>query len=607
VRTLLASCCAAGVAAAAAGGAGPGTGRIVFASDRAAYLVRPQLVLLAPRGGLRRIVLTASRRVAVGTPVWSPGGDRVALRIGSGVTIASVRGRRLRRFAGRPAADPAWSPDGRYVAVTADVGGSRLLRVFRVADGRRVLRLAVGPTDLASTWGGTAWSPDGTRLAVGTVNPRSEIARGSLLLVSLATHRTTPLLHPALGYVFEPDWSPDGRSIAFTLVDQSVGSCEPTELGDDVSVRVVDVATRRTRTVARCGWHPAWSPDGRSLAVVNERTVTVVDARTGRGRPVGEGSSVSWSPDSARIAVSDRGAVYVIRVAVRRRHTVAAEEPVRELLAGPSFSPDGKQLAIVDQPRHEYDDLDLYTVSPEGRGVRLLVRGAGSYRGPRWSPDRSRLAFLRGDQVIVADADGRHGQAFGPASSEAWSPDGQRLAVSRADGVHVLDLASHGDELVVPGAGGPAWSRQGRLAWSRDGELWTSAADGSAQLRVAVPRPDQQCTTSAVGGPAWSPDGHRLAYVHETGWTAACSSQGISDEIRVVSADGSGDRLLTRGDSGGPNGVGADEPVWSPDGTRILFVNESETSVTLKIVDADGRHEHTILSGSGSIQDPDWR
>ena len=54
--------------------------------------------------------------------------------------------------------------------------------------------------------------------------------------------------------------------------------------------------------------------------------------------------------------------------------------------------------------------------------------------------------------------------------------------------------------------------------------------------------------------PAWSPDGRRIAFVR-------------GDEVRLIGADGSGERLLA---AGGP-GSFPSEPSWSSDGNRLLF------------------------------------
>jgi Tol biopolymer transport system component len=323
---------------------------------------------------------------------------------------------------------------------------------------------------------------------------------------------------------------------------------------------------------------------------------------------------VSWAADSRRLVLADRGAVYALDLASGRRATVAAEAPERELRSGPVVSPDGKRVAIVDISAADQTRSDLYLSASDGTHVRRIVVDGIE---PRWSPDRTRVAFVRSEQVLVADADGTHERAVRPGFAASWSPDGQRLAVWAKDGIHVLELASRADSLVVPGATHPVWSADGsRLTWSRDDAIWTSAPDGSAAAQV-VPAPQPVAGTCAtVGGfwPAWSPDGSKLAY---TKVTADClQSAGIFYEIHVVAADGRNDRLLTKGGFAGNDvdptnsprdPVGASRPVWSPDGSRILYVDTTVYRGRLKVIDAAGGRARLVAPGPGSIVAADWR
>src|SRR5439155_7796575 len=100
----------------------------------------------------------------------------------------------------------------------------------------------------------------------------------------------------------------------------------------------------------------------------------------------------------------------------------------------------------------------------------------------------------------------------------------------------------------------------------------------------------------------WSPDGAKIAY------TAAvdlpdCSGLASSD-IHVVNADGTGDVAVT------PDAFQDELPVWSPDGSKILF-DSFETSAfftDLYVVDPDGS-ERTNITNTASFREdhPTWQ
>jgi Tol biopolymer transport system component len=282
--------------------------------------------------------------------------------------------------------------------------------------------------------------------------------------------------------------SPDGRRIAF--IRSRPGYPHP----GDLYVMSTDGRGQRRLAPAAPGPDlyapPAWSPDGRRIAVTNavgcgdvvctHQEIWVVDVASGsRRRLTRHGIQPSWSPDRRHIAFThvtvggDVEPVWHMKLMVARADGTGA---ARELLRGawyPAWSPRGDLIAVASG--------GLAVVSPDGSGRRIVTK---ELEAPfAWSPDGTRFAFI-GDlprKILVIGADGRGLKplaAVGGGYELAWSPDGRRLA----------------------------W-----LAFHYPGEARTEIVVGTPDGSEAETITDEAFGTR-IDSPIWSADGQRIYY-----------------------------------------------------------------------------------------------
>lgn len=295
----------------------------------------------------------------------------------------------------------AWSRDGRlaYYCVRQADGLAMQVAVTR-ADGQLewwtdapfAATAAQGSLIDRFFAGGPAFSPDGSVLAVAGRFPEDSGTAIYLFTGPGASQRLTR----GPGSHRHPAWSPDGKRLAYVE-----------NWGGRDTIWVIDVAGGKAVQVAGGAYdatNPAWSPDGRLLAFT-ARTATqdplccqvgVVDVTSGATRLLTPGGRVHsrfprWHPEGEDLFVlSDAygvDAIWRIVVATGRmkRVTAARSQDICEF----DVSPDGSQVAYVAAVR---TDHQLWVGPSDGHAAgRRIGVARGVHRWPAFHPDGRRV------------------------------------------------------------------------------------------------------------------------------------------------------------------------------------------------------------------------
>ncbi len=226
------------------------------------------------------------------------------------------------RSTGRLHVSPALSPDGTEVAYFSEAGSFSVdLYLADVQTGAVKRRLVKGAfsanfESLRFLNSVGAWSPDGKLFAF----PAQHGGRDDLVVFDVQRRKVDRRIKVPIAGLTNPTWSPDGRQLVFTGLDGGVS--------DLFLVNFDGTNLHRLTNDRHADLHPAWSPDGKTIAFVTDRSATanfdeltpgplsvaLLNLSTGDIDilPWSQGSNTNpqWSPDGKSLAfLSDRTGV----------------------------------------------------------------------------------------------------------------------------------------------------------------------------------------------------------------------------------------------------------------------------------------------------------
>jgi Tol biopolymer transport system component/serine/threonine protein kinase len=357
---------------------------------------------------------------------------------------------------------------------------------------------------------------------------------------------------------------------------------------------------------------PAWAPDEKSIAYsreVNGFKKIFVKALQGEPQQMtaGTGDDIQpkWTLDGqsilfvrsnqprGKLEPGDVFGLYEGGDIWRSALASGKEEKFLDKAFNPSFSPDGKTLAVDASwagPRR------IWIVDAQGHNPQQITSDSSEavdHLEPNWAPDGKNIVFQNVERTkfsvkvvnvatrtITALTDGRF-QDLNPV----WSHSGRHIYFSsyRGGGLNIWRIAVSGDgtpigvpQQVTMGSGQDVQLAMsptgGQLAFAilrQNADLWrlpvspqTGSATGNTEEVVATTREDSRG--------AWSPDGTQIAFNSDRNGEMNLYLHSLADNSN---------RQLTKGPGGDF------QPQWSPDSKHLVFFSSRAGNADVWLVD----------------------
>jgi Tol biopolymer transport system component len=325
-------------------------------------------------------------------------------------------------------------------------------------------QLTSGPSSVA-------WAPDSKEVVYSMA--------GSLWRQKLDSREAVQLTDGA-GYDYQPDWSPDGKSIIYVSYQK-----------DAIELWLLDVASGKTAQLTSGGAvnvEPRWSPDGKRIIFVSTQFhkrfhIFRADVRDRKlenvVRLTGETKSdlpryyysqydteinPVWTRDGQEILfISNNGHIHGTGGFWRMKAEPGAK--TKEIhyeetnwKARPDFSPDGSRMVYSSYLGGHWHNLWLMPAN--GGDAFPITYGGFDHTNVRWSPDGKRIAYISNSlgntQLIVNTVPGGFSQTVSgharyvrptgfvkvSIEDENGRPAHARVSLTRPDGLTCVPIKS---------------------------------------------------------------------------------------------------------------------------------------------------------------------
>lgn len=518
--------------------------------------------------------------------VWAPNSQRLLLQAFSrdGVPgdyfVVAADGSTVVRMP--PGLYAGWAPESDTLAF-ATAGARPDENVLNVVGSDGTGQRAIGTYPVSQSkgyWPLPEWSPDGEWIAT-----RSARTQGGITLLSTTGAASIDLGEGDAGRF---SWSPDSDAIVY---EARRGASN-----DDRAIWVVRLDEGAHPHDIASGVEPQWSPGGDRIVFRRREPssptgfssrVFTIRADGSTETAIGPGGNfeyqdVKWSSDGSRISfvrpAFSASRLVAIDIGNASSSVISGElgaqgNPLRQLFVAPDrsmlfyFLTDGWwRVALPDGQPERLDRVSVFEITWTQQGPRLFVSSDPPTGGVRIvEPDGHERTILAGDTSY----------------NVSTPPTNKRIALQSWSRLLTYDLGKDESKVIVDlGTGGDMiqgaqispdathlWYETTSAPSATTGPMWKGfVVDlGSGKSR--------ELPESVGMKAAWSPDGKSIAYTH---------SEIDNGDLWLAAADGGHARSVYHSAT-----ICCEALHWSPDGSRVAFVEERRRVLLLDVTSGD--------------------
>ncbi len=412
---------------------------------------------------------------------------------------------------------------------------------------------------------------------------------------SLAERNSVPTAVPASATAAQPaKATPAPKPQLGKLAFVKGGDLFVKELPDDTAVQLT-----RDAGVDEPRWSPSgeWVSFSKAGPAGKEAWVVRWDGTEAHRLQSDTGSKAVWSPIQDELAYGLKGGLYVVNADGSRMRELLPPADKGSVWVGGArlaWSPDGARIAFEKgdsaKPGPPYQRptyQGLWAIEADGSGTREVFANADplgyqSYLAG-WTPDGRSLLYWEGrygSGSVVAD--GLPLMQVPLAGGRPTQVNGTKTLVHP----ELLDWSRDGRPATVDGGYRNSWERK-QTAVVEQGRLRILSDRGRADLF-----------------PAWSPDGRLIAFTSgpaAPGEPGGESARQVMAErhIWLMQPDGSGKLQITKDPA-----FRDERPLWSADGSHILFGRLADERLRLWLMRSDGSEQRPVVEELGSPPKP---